>query len=694
MNKAYIILLITLIMVATVSAQNEYEPGVILVKLRNPDVVLLAGNRVINGSAKFQTAMDQYGAIDSYMLPYAGPNAYGWYHIDFSKDAPLKSIRDALKRCSEIECATLNAYGHLSEEPNDTYWDDQWALEKIRMEQTWGYVKPDNTILVGIIDSGLDKNHDDLSDNIWTNPDEIPSNGQDDDNNGKVDDTWGWDFVGGNGSQEDNNPMEDPSDSQNDYHGTRVAGVIAARTYNATGVAGIAGGWQGQTGIRLIGLRVAYRKDTGDGELTQHDAGEAIEYLTELRERGYTVIANMSFQFDKDDDLDYGYFKDAVIDAKNEGVIMVAAAGNKFDKGDYQDAANPNLPAPARWTGVLAIGASTDGATLDDEERSLYSLYDTQTNKLLCVATVDGSSFDLYTTYKYDGYVNNFDGTSAACPIVTGIVALLLTGDDTMTYSEIEDVFKNTSKKINSDEYTYTGNPSRADEVGWGRVDAYDALTYAFPPVSVQITGPTQLQPAQAGTFTANPSDGFSPYTNYRWWKRNDEGMMMGQGKDDDILAPPPGVWIELTQYEGDQEIQVSSTYDFSLKCRVYDNQGHTDEDIHSVDVGYFRKALPFAEQTQQTLETFFVGQNFPNPFNPTTTIRYALAENARVFLAVYDIKGREIERLVDSEQTAGYKSATWDASLYGSGVYFYRMVITNNGKALLNKTVKMLVVK
>jgi hypothetical protein len=105
-------------------------------------------------------------------------------------------------------------------------------------------------------------------------------------------------------------------------------------------------------------------------------------------------------------------------------------------------------------------------------------------------------------------------------------------------------------------------------------------------------------------------------------------------------------------------------------------------------------KALPTAAQTQHTPEEFFVGQNYPNPFNPTTTIRYTLAENARVFLAVYDIQGREIERLVDGEETAGYKSATWDASLYGSGVYFYRMYITNNGKALLNKTVKMLVVK
>lgn len=459
MRRTMLILIGMMIPFASAFTQYGYEPGVILLKLRNPDVVTLLGNRVINGSPEFQSALDKYNPIDSYKLPHAGPHAYGWYHIDFPKDAPVEEIRKVLSTCRDISDVTLNFYGTYSEAPNDTHWNDQWALQKIQMEETWDYVKPDNEILVGIIDSGLDRYHDDLSDNIWTNPDEI-LNGKDDDGNGHVDDTWGWDFA-----FNDRNPMEDEFDDVHNYHGTRVAGVVAARTYNALGVAGVAGGWQGQTGVRLIGLRIFGVDPFGQPVFRLRDAGDAIVYLTKLRQRGYTVIANMSFQLPKKTDDDYGYFKDQVEDAEYEGVIMVAAAGNIKDKSDYeQQDANPNLPAPARWDGVLAIGASKDGATLDDEEKASYSLYDTQTRKLLAVAPVVGSSMNVYTTYKNDDYINSFHGTSAACPMAAGLVALLLTGDPNLTYAHIVDIFKNTAEKINSDEYSYING--RADEVG------------------------------------------------------------------------------------------------------------------------------------------------------------------------------------------------------------------------------------
>lgn len=231
MRRIHLAIIVFMIPWALILAQGDYEPGVILLKVRKPDVVSLSGNRVINGSQKFQAALNQFSAINSYKLPCACEKHDGWYHVDFPKDAPLKRIREVLADCKDIEDVNLNCYGTISEDPDDTYWYEQWALDKIQMVDTWGYVKPDNEILVGIINSGLNHNHDDLSDNIWTNPDEIPGNSEDDDENGYVDDTWGWDFA-----DNDNNPVEDPTDWINDYHGTRVAGVIAARTYNDEGV--------------------------------------------------------------------------------------------------------------------------------------------------------------------------------------------------------------------------------------------------------------------------------------------------------------------------------------------------------------------------------------------------------------------------------------------------------------------------
>jgi hypothetical protein len=101
--------------------------------------------------------------------------------------------------------------------------------------------------------------------------------------------------------------------------------------------------------------------------------------------------------------------------------------------------------------------------------------------------------------------------------------------------------------------------------------------------------------------------------------------------------------------------------------------------------------ALPVAEvEVGLTPKEFRLSQNFPNPFNPTTTIEFTLQEDGRVVLKLYDVTGRELATLLDEERKAGYyQSAAVDASRFGSGMYFYRLEA--NGKLL---TRKMLLVK
>ena len=92
--------------------------------------------------------------------------------------------------------------------------------------------------------------------------------------------------------------------------------------------------------------------------------------------------------------------------------------------------------------------------------------------------------------------------------------------------------------------------------------------------------------------------------------------------------------------------------------------------------------------------ESFELFQNFPNPFNPATTISYQLAQNVSVSLRIYDILGREVTALVNAEQPAGYHQEVWDASRYSSGMYVYQMLLTDqhNKRQAFRKT--MLVVK
>lgn len=515
-------------------AQERYEPGVILLQVRNPDVVTLNQNRVIDGSPEFQAILNEYSAITSLKLSHVSARTDGWYLVEFPMDAPLKTIRKGLSVCQDILHVTLNYYGVLSGTPNDTHWQNQWALKKIEMENAWDITKPNSEILVGIMDSGIDYTHEDLIDNIWQNlgedadcdghtleyiegqwvldPGDLDGDDDDDfDNNPETfkDDLIGWDF---------HYNENDPQDEYADYHGTRIAGVIGAKTFNSKGVAGIAGGWQSQAGVRLIGLKMASYFGWD-----QYRARDAIIYLTKLRQQENIVIANMSFQSDYEDN-NLIAFKQAVLDARDAGVIMVAAAGNVQDSGPYDHPDVQKLPAPARWSGVLAIGASKDGEELEDERRSTKSLYDDDA-KLLVVSpvdTCDSTGINVYTTYSSppNSYVNWFHGTSAACPIAVGVVSLMLSVNPSLSYSEISNIFKYTAEKIGS--YTYSGYPSRTDEVGYGRINAYQALLMALaydnktPNISPTVYNNTRI--LARGVNNSNYLyEVFYSGTNYNW---------------------------------------------------------------------------------------------------------------------------------------------------------------------------------
>lgn len=385
--------LLALSLISNLFAEDDYyEKGVILLKVWQPDLVSLVGNQVINGSEQFQSVLTQYSAITSRKLPHSTAITDGWYRVEFPTELLLTDIRLALLDCPDIRYATLNYIGRLSGNPNDALWALQWALQRIRIADAWNINTGNGSILIGVLDTGIDIGHEDLSPDVWINPGEVPGNSLDDDANHYCDDIDGWNFFPETANcPQPPPPLPElwPGDQivfegwalRRSYHGTRVAGVIAAKTYNGTGIAGVAGGWNGQNGARLVGLRVA---DPNFGDWRQDRAAAAINYLTALRLRGYKVIANMSFQDDIHNDLQLQAFKDAVEGARASGVVMVAAAGNCPKEpclGSVDE-----LPAPARWVGVLAIGASMDAPAIGQERRSPYSLWDG--GKVLCVAPV------------------------------------------------------------------------------------------------------------------------------------------------------------------------------------------------------------------------------------------------------------------------------------------------------------------
>ncbi|HZN65113.1 MAG TPA: S8 family serine peptidase, partial [Tepidisphaeraceae bacterium] len=198
--------------------------------------------------------------------------------------------------------------------PNDTYFHLQYGLHNtgfgvadadVDGPEAWEFmagVSVGTPVVVGVIDTGIDYNHPDLVGNIWTNADELPGNGVDDDANGYIDDVHGYDFVNNDG-----NPMDDNN------HGTHVAGTIGGRGNNGVGVTGVA--WN----VRLMALKVF--DSSGSGYLD--NAIRGLNYAVQMG----AVISNNSYGASSagaDDPL----FLEAIQNAASAGHIFVAAAGN------------------------------------------------------------------------------------------------------------------------------------------------------------------------------------------------------------------------------------------------------------------------------------------------------------------------------------------------------------------------------
>ena len=222
-------------------------------------------------------------------------------------------------------------------DPRDDQYDN-WGPAKAGASLVWNETKGSSDVIVAVIDTGISRYHEDLKDNVWINTKEIPGNGIDDDGNGWIDDTWGWDCA------LDNN---DPSDQGYDgyFHGSACAGVVAATQDNHLGLTGMA------PGVKVMALRI----DFGD-DIYELAVSEAIHYA----QVNGAAICTMSFG-----GSDYSsILETAMNDAwdNGDGMILIAAAGND----DTDD-----VSYPAKYLSVMAVGATvpfaSDGTPVDEE---------------------------------------------------------------------------------------------------------------------------------------------------------------------------------------------------------------------------------------------------------------------------------------------------------------------------------------
>ena len=320
--------------------------------------------------------------------------------------APGEDVQRALERYRAsglVEFAEPDYKLYASSLPNDPQFSNgtQWALRNgssgrdIHAVAAWDTLSSASNIVVAVIDSGIRYTHEDLADNMWVNPNEVPDNGIDDDGNGTIDDIHGINLVHHTG---------DPMDDGN--HGTHVAGVIAAVGNNGRGISGVA--WK----AKLMACK--FLDSNGEGDTS--DAIDAIDYA---RSMGAQVI-NASFG---GPDYSASLFT-AIQLARNAGVIVVAAAGNEISDTDLI----PTYPACYALDNIVVVGGTSRSDAIDLG----YSNWGSSSVDLFA----PGSS--IYSTWgSSDTAYQSLSGTSMATPHVAGALALMKARFPNLTYSQI-----------------------------------------------------------------------------------------------------------------------------------------------------------------------------------------------------------------------------------------------------------------
>jgi thermitase len=562
------------------NAEPSYVPGEVIIKLRDGQ----AGGAVLSTVPYATTVTRQKAALLRLQTKYAmqeadpvfkgvhqrleqrgttrnasaaGAAAYAQQvkEVELSQFYLLKTQQDVPSLCSQlkndpdVEYAQPNYIYKRCAEPNDPEFPDQYAHQLIQMTDAWDISTGSHDVVVAVLGTGVDVSHPDLKDNIWINENEIPDNGEDDDQNGYIDDIYGWNF-------ESNNNQVTPSFAIYgiEGHETMVAGVIAATGNNGIGVTGV--NWQ----CSIMALRLSVF-------MTSAQVAEGLDYAA----ANGADILNMSFSSD-----DFGpegdpIVNEAIDNAFEHGILLTGSAGN-------DDMAKANYPAA--YYNVMAV-ASTDGEDIKTGHSNYGPWID-----------ISAPGTDIVTT-DLDGEYISTAGTSFSAPYVAAVGALVLSYRPQLTNIELRAILENTTDPV----YYGMVNPDEC-YIGTGRVNAYQALLGAdtkYPLGEI-------VKPKQAQTFAQDVNivpivlfvhgDTYRlEYTQYG----KDDWILIGEGN---VPADPNGfVKLSLTN---------PGIGTFELKLSVTsEGYTHTDRKVFGFGMGAEQASWPKPEEVDPYLFPF-----------------------------------------------------------------------------------------
>ena len=355
-----------------------------------------------------------------------------------------EAVIESLKKNELVEIVEPNYIYTINKISNDPLFEKLWGLSNvgqkdpagqtgvagvdINVEKAWDIQTGSADTVVAVIDTGIDFNHPDLKSNMWRNEAEANGTaGVDDDNNGVVDDIYGYNAVDNSGI-----PMDDQG------HGSHCAGTIGAKGNDGVGVAGV--NWD----VQLMAVKFLDKNGSG----TLENAIKAIDYATRM---GAKIMSNS---------WGGGGFSQTLFDSikrtQEAGAVFIAAAGNDGSNNDSR----PAYPASYDISNIISVAAiNNKGAKAEFSNYGKRSVH------------IGAPGVNILSTTG--GKYSSFSGTSMATPHVAGVVALLWSNETQMNAAEIKNRILTTARRLPS----LTGK-SRTG----GTVDAYSALMNIVPP--------------------------------------------------------------------------------------------------------------------------------------------------------------------------------------------------------------------
>ncbi len=505
-----------------------------------------------------------------------------------------------------------------------------WHLSNIGADQAWASGYAGNGVIVGHLDSGVAYDHPDLQNHLWDGGATYPNHG--------------WDAV-----SDDNDPYDGDT---NWYHGTHTSGLIVGdgTLGTTTGVA---------PGATLMVLRSVpgYMADMVEAMQFGLDNGVQIFSMS----AGWTLPP---------DDVRTANRYNAEL-LLSIDVPWVCAAGNGDNIGGHNpvptNIASPG-DCPSPWygpnggqTAVFTVGGSdiagnigttnsygpTEWNTTNPNDTVDYHDYPYTPGLMKPDITAPGVS--ITSTTVNDGYVT-YDGTSMACPLVTGAFCLAMAATPGLTPAQLAEIFETTATDLTS----APASPGRDNYSGAGLINLPAALgqTPSSPPLQLQITNHGNLPLIFGNTYNSANWLSLEAPTGY---------LEPGASQTINVTVDPAG----LTE----------GTYQTSVLFLSNDPGGAMVLPVTLIYGNYVTAVdddLPDAQLAGL--------ENYPNPFNPRTVLRFNTRATGPVRLAIHDIRGRLVRKLVSTELAAGSHEYLWDGlneqgSAVASGQYFARLL-------------------